>query len=294
MWPGKRCLGIVAGLAWSAAPAAASDMGARATARGGVGLADGGDAAGESQNLAAVALDPRYVLYAGAGLGPDGYFLARGGAVDTKTAVVAMGAGYSRLADNVAPSGDELPGWKDPDAELGNPTTWQRVNVGLAVPMLGRRLSIGVSGRHDWRTSALSGDDQAFNFGVSVAGRPIEMLTLAAGGRNLLGANYARVTREVDLAARFTPGPNLGVEADISAPADEDFAIGRFTWRAGFDVGALDWLALRGGWSLESTTHYASAGLGLVNEKVVLDYGVKVQLDDPARNWHGLDLRVNF
>lgn len=294
MWPGKRCLRIVAGLALSASPAFASDMGARATARGGVGLADGGDAAGEAQNLAAVALDPRYVLYAGAALGPDGYFLARGGAVDTKTSVVALGAGYTRLADNVPPTGADLPGWKDPDAELGNPTTWQRVHVGLAVPMLDRRLSIGASGRYDWRTSAITGDAEAFNFGVSVAGRPAEMLTLAVGGRNLLGGNYARVTREVDLAARFTPGPNFGLEADISAPADADFALDRFRWRAGLDVGVIDWLALRGGWSLEGTTHFASAGLGLVNEKVVLDYGVKVQLDDPARNWHGLDLRVNF
>ena len=55
-----------------------------------------------------------------------------------------------------------------------------------------------------------------------------------------------------------------------------------------------DWLALRAGWSMESGTHYASAGIGLINEKAVLDYGVKVQLDDPSRNWHGLDLRVNF
>ncbi len=294
MCPGKPRLVIVAALAVGTSEAMASDMGARSTGRGGVGVADAADAAGEEQNLAAVALDPRYVVFVGAGLGPDGRFLLRGGAVDSRTSIVALGAGYQRLADDVPPTGADLPGWKPADGELANPTTWQRVHLGLAVPFAERRVSVGASGRFDWRTSALSGEQMAFNFGVSAAGRPIDQLTIALGARNLLGATYPRVARELDLGVRYTPGERFGVEGDVTAPLDADFGIDRFAWRAGVDGAVTEWLALRGGWSMESGTHFASAGVGLVSEKATLDYGIKVQLDAPERNWHGLDLRINF
>jgi len=294
MGPGKRCFGIVAALVLPVSVARASDMGARATARGGVGLADAGDASGEEQNLAAVALDPRYVLYAGAGLGPEGQFVLRAGAVDSRTSAVALGAGYARVAETVTPTGADLPGWKPAGTELSDPTTLQRVHLGLAVPLLDRRLSFAVGGRYDWRDSAIAGADQAFNLSASVAGRPIEPLAVALGGRNLLGATFRGVSREVDLAVRYTPGARFGAEADITAPADADASVGRFQWRAGVDAGLADWLAVRAGWSAEAGTHYASAGVGLISAQAVLDYGVKVQLDDPTRAWHGLDLRVLF
>ncbi|MFN7142599.1 MAG: hypothetical protein ACK4YP_02400 [Myxococcota bacterium] len=295
MWHGKPPFAIVAVLAVvTTSTASASEMGARSMARGGVGLADSGDAAGEERNLAAVSLDPRYVMFAGAGLGPDGSFLLRGGALDSRTSIVALGAGYRRLTDAVTPTGDELPGWHPAGEEIVDHATWQRVHLGLALPFAERRVSIAALTRFDWRSSMLSGKSYAFNFGFSAAARPVEGLTVALGARDLLGNAYPRIDREADLAVRYSPGPRFGVEADVTAPIDKDFGVDRFQWRAGLDGGVADWLALRGGWSMEAGTHFASAGIGLVSEQAVLDYGVKVQLDDPARNWHALDLRVNF
>lgn len=316
MWPGKPPLafllavslkavevlavGSLAALAY-AEPAYAEDMGARSLASGGVGLADGKNVAGEELNLSAAALDPSYVVYGGAEVGPDKRFLARSGAVDSRTSAVALGAGYRWMMDNVPPAGAELPGWKPADTELSNLSTTQRVHLGLAVPFLERRLAIGAHTRFDWKDSALTGTTNAFNFGFSVAGRPIPTLTVAAGARNLLTSAFTSVTREADLAVRFDPGPYLGLEADVSAPiegpasaASEQFGVDTFRWRAGADVSATSWLALRGGWSLVEDHHYAHAGLGLVSDKATLDYGVKVQLDMPSRNWHALDLRINF
>jgi len=294
MWCGKPRLSIVAGLLFCTAPAFASELGARATARGGVGFADAGDAAAEEWNIAASALDPRYVIFAGAGLGPDDYVNLRAGALDSRTSPVALGAGYARLVDDVAPTGADRPGWTTPGAALSNPTAWQRVHLGIGVPFLERRMSVAASARYDWRTSALAGADNAFDFGLSVAGRPVEQVTLALGARNLLDSDYPRITREADLGVRWTPGPRFGVEADISSPIDANFSVDRFVWRGGLDAGLAEWLALRGGWSTEAGTNFASVGVGLIHTSVVLDYGVKIQLDDPSRNWHALDLRVNF
>jgi hypothetical protein len=273
---------------------AAEDMGARALGRGGVGRADGADVGGEELNLAASALTPQYILFAGGEIGPDGRLLARTGAVDSRTSVVALGAGYRYFVDDVPPTGAELPGWKPAGTELANGGSHQRVHLGLAVPLLERRLSFGGNARFDWGATELAGDQSAFNFGFSVAARPVASLTFAAGARNLLVTGYPHVQREVDLSARFDPGKYLGIEADVVAPIVGGFDVGGFQWRAGADVAATTWLTLRGGWSMDAGAHSAHAGLALVSDKATLDYGVKVRLDDPSRNWHAVDLRVNF
>ena len=179
-------------------------------------------------------------------------------------------------------------------SDLSNPATWQRFHVGVAVPLLDRRLSIAGQARYDWRTSKLVGEEKAFNFGFSVAGRPIPQLTLAGGAVNLLSNDFGRVHREGSFALRWDPGPYLGLEGDVVAPIDADIALDRFDWRVGVDGGVLSWLQLRGGWSMESEVHFVSAGLGLVSEHAILEYGARVRLDHPADNWHALDVRVVF
>lgn len=304
MWLGKPTFSMVtvgvvltsflAGSAHAEAPHA-EDMGARALGRGGVGRADAADVSGEELNLSAAALVPSYSIFAGAELGPDGRFQARAGALDSRTSPVALGAGYRWRVDDVPPTGADLPGWTPAgDDVLANPTMAHRVHLGVALPVLQRRLSFGVHTRYDWWDAELSGTGSAFNFGFSVAARPIPTLTLAAATRNLLTTTDTRTTREADLSVRFDPGPYLGLEADVVAPIADGLDVDTFAWRVGADVSATKVLALRGGWSMESGIHHAHAGLGLVSEKATLDYGIKVRLDAPERNWHALDLRVNF
>lgn len=293
MWGGKRRVGIVTLIGTMAGSAWAQDGGSRALGRGGVGRADAADTAGEEQSLAANALDPRYEIYAGAELGPNGRFLARGGAVDSRTSKVTLGAGYMRLADDVLPPLADLPGWRISGEPLSNPSTWQRFHIGVAVPLLERRLSLATQARYDWRTSALLGEEKAFNFGFSVAGRPIPQLTIAGGAANLLENDFHRVGREGSLAVRWDPGPYLGLEGDVVAPLDPSFGVDRFDWRVGIDGGFVSWLVIRGGWSMESEVHYASAGLGLVSEHATLEYGARVRPTDWA-HWHALDVRVVF
>jgi hypothetical protein len=294
MWHGKPCFMIAAVLLALPGAAAAQDLGARAMGRGYVGRADGADAAAEALNLAAVSLTERYEIFAGSELGADSRFLLRSGAVDSRTSAVTLGAGYRRLVDNVAPTGTSLPGWKAAGETLEDPTTHQGVHLGIAVPFLERRLSIAAHGRYDWRDSAQTGADTAFNFGFSVAGKPLSTLTLAAGVRDLLTNGYPDTRRTADFGVRFDPGPYLGVEADVVSPLQGKLTFDKVEWHAGLDVAALKWLALRGGWYVDDGAHFVTAGIGLVSDKASLDYGMRIRVDDPSRNFHGLDLRVVF
>jgi hypothetical protein len=290
---GKRVVGALVGCG-AFAPAWAQDVGARAQAHGDALRADLDDVSGLSENLAALTMKERYDVFAGAGLGPDARFVLRGGAVDSRTSPhVTIGAGYERLAENVAPTGDLLPGWKEPDEVLDNPSLDQTVYAGVAVPVLDRHLVFAGNGRYRWGTSLREGSTSAFDFGFSVAGRPAETVTLSLGARNLLNSDDAS-PRVVDFGARWQPGKYFAIEGDAVAPAEGDFALDRFGWHGGVDASFTDWLTVRAGYENVATASYVTAGAGLGNDKVSLDYGMRLDVGTPSRNWHALDLRVSF
>lgn len=272
----------------------ATELGARALGRGGVGFADTGDPAGEQLNLAVASLSPRYTMFVGAELGPDARILLRGGAMDSRTAAFAMGGGYRWISDDVLPDVDGLPGWRVPAEALENPAIRQGAHIGVGVPFLERRLSLAAHARYDWMTSALNGKDDAFNFGFSVASAPIDGLAVAVGVFNLLDTGYDRVSREGHVGVRYAPVEVVGIEVDAEVPVDASIAFATLALRAGVDVQPIEWLALRAGWALESENHFVAAGIAFTSERASIDYGVRVRLDRPERNWHALDVRVEF
>ena len=272
----------------------ATELGARALGRGGVGFADTGDPAGEQLNLAIASLTPRYTMFVGAELGPDARILLRGGAMDSRTAAFAMGGGYRWISDDVLPDADGLPGWRVPSEALANPAIRQSAHIGFGVPFLERRLSLAGHARFDWMTSALSGKSNAFNFGFSVASVPIDELNVALGVFNLLDTGYDRVSREGHLGVRYAPVRVVGVEVDAEVPVDSTIAFSTMALRAGVDVQPIEWLCVRAGWALESEHHFAAAGIAFTSERASIDYGVRVRLDRPERNWHAVDVRVEF
>lgn len=294
MQAGKAVVVCIGSLVVALEPAWAQEMGARATGRAGAFRADPTDAAGAPENLAALATAPRYDVYAGASLGADDHFGLRAGAIDTRTSAVSLAAGYHRITDDVPPEGDELPGWSVAGEELDDPTRHEGAHLGLAVPLLQRRLAIGAVARYDWRESDLSGKDTAFNIGANVAARPWEPLVVAVGARDLLDSGYADTGRSADLAVRWEPGPFVSFSADGVLPLSGDISMARAGWHAGADASLVEWLALRGGYARDAGANEIGVGAGVVSEKVTLDYGVRVVLGDEPRSWHALDLRVFF
>ncbi len=269
--------------------------GARGDARGGTGLANSNDVGAISTNVATAALTEQYDMTAGGVAGPDSTWLGRIAAVDSRTSVVTLGASYNYLSDDVPPPSAALPGWALLDEALTNTTLHQGVSLGLAYPFMDRRISVGVTGRFDWRASEQEGDSDGFNFSASMAARPYEPLTLALSVQNVLDLGYADTRRLVDLAVRYDIGTYLALEGQLRTewmgnPLEESLAE-----HFGADVGVTEWLRLGAGWSHEDGMHRVGGGLSLVSEKAELDYSVVGEVDSsPARLWHGLDLRVHF
>jgi hypothetical protein len=305
---GKRvvsCLFILAVTTVARAESPGADLswqGARALGRAGAGRAAADDVAGAAGNVAAVALDERYEVFAGGAIGADGTYVLRAGAVDSRTAAFTLAAGYHRRWDDVPPSADVLPGWKEPDAELSDPAVHQGGWFGVAVPLASDRVSIAATARYDHSSGALSGASSGFDVGVSVAARPIDVLTLALDGRNLVGSPVEDTTRTVGFGVRVDPGPYLGVGLDLVAPLQDDLLTAVDGWRnadahLGLDLGLAEPVKLRGGVAWDETGWRPAAGLALVSERIDLDYGLRI---DPApevedvRTWHGLDVRIRF
>lgn len=123
----------LSGPAWGGVPVPALPGGARFLARGGAGRADALDAAGGGAVLAAASLLPRYEIWTGVELGPS--WGARVGALDSRTAGYALGAGYAGSTATHDPVPAHLPGWRVPGGTVVDETTrWHDVWVGLAVP----------------------------------------------------------------------------------------------------------------------------------------------------------------
>lgn len=294
MWRGKAyLLGLGVGLVTIGA-ARAEELGARAEGRADVGIADGANTGAAPWSTAATSLDERYDVVAAGGLGADRTVLLRAAAVDTRTAAITLALAYTRMTDDAAPAPADLPGWRLEGDELEDPTRHESVELGLAYPFADRRVSLALHPRYDWRESALTGKTSAFNFGASAAFRPLATLTFAAGTFALLENGYRDTERTLVVGGRWDPGSFLGIEADAWAPLTEDWSWKRMRWRTGADVGLLQWMRLRAGYASDEAVPFVAVGLGLTDEQADLDYGVRVQLDDPNRNWHELQLTVHF
>lgn len=268
--------------------------GAEGMSAGMTGRADAGDSGQMGENIAATSLVPAYNVTAGVGFGPEKLFVVRGMAVDSRTSMVTMGAGYERYTDTTTLSGADLPGWKSPTDDLLNPTEHQNVRVAVAYPFLSHHLSIGVTGRYDWRDGERTGKESSFNFGFQAAGRPLETLTLAVGFRNALLNGYADTYRSMDAGVRWDPGPFLGLEADGMVPVGTDADWNNARLGVGARVGIAEVVSLSAGWSTQSSIQDFTSGIGFYSEHAALSYGIRFHLTDPLQLWHAIDLKLMF
>lgn len=299
MSPGKRRLdtrlGILCVVAGTiAAPAHADEPGARALGQGSTGVADSTDAGAFPTNFAAAALVEQYQVISGGLAGPDHTWGLRAGAMDSRTSKITMGATYRRTWDNAPPTGVDLPGWWPVGEEWDNPAVHQSVQVAGAMPFLERRLSAGAVLRYDWRSSAIAGGSSAFNMGVGVAGVPVQTFTLAATATNLLENHYADTERTLALGAAWAPGTYLQVQLGADAPLDKDFAWSRMAWKAGGSIGVAEAFHLNLGYFDDDARGQATAGLTISSPQADLDYGMRIEIADPTRSFHALDIRLKF
>lgn len=294
MASGKLRQALVMLLVLAPGAAGAAENGARAMAVGETGTAATTDAGAAPGNVAAASLVEQYAVVAGVGFGAESRFLLRGAAVDTRTSSVTLSANYYRLTDDVVPTGEALPGWWPADEELTDPTEHQGVGVGLAYPFLDRSMSIGTTLRYDWRSSDIHGAERAFNLGVQWATKPGANLTFALAAADLLENDYPDTGRTLTAGGRWDPGAYLAVEGAAVFPLVNEWSWQAVEWHAGASVGFVQFLQLSGGYFFADGRDFATVGLTLSSAQADLDYGVKIDVSDPAYNIHAIDVRAKF
>ena len=266
-------------------PVHAADVvqGANLLGMGGVGVAAPSDNAGITLNPGTLGLRERFDFHAHGRLGPDLGLQWAGSAMDARTSsAVAVGFAYS--GDRYEPpfSNADLPAWVVSDVEPRNRKRFQDFAGAIAVPMLDRRLSVGIGGvltqfDHDQQGSGSRFDMHA-GLGIAAA----EWLTLGASVRNFIPLasqdrplqvlagihlqDEGNVAFEANLGrAWVAPGGLLVALGDIATRRVEDPS--PWTVAAGIDktIGGAQ-LRAGGSWVGPSRRGFATLGIGTVDE----------------------------
>lgn len=152
--------------------------------------------------------------------------------------------------------------------------------VAAALP-IGELFSLGLSVRHQ----VIVGEPHtnSVTMGAGVIVRPLQFLTLAASGHNLIGVWNPDVRRFFSFGASANLGfftPAFDMTADF-----EDPGAPRFTFGGGLEWIAADTFPIRGGYLYDThtRTHFVSAGLGLFEEGSGIDVSYRHELGGQSR-----------
>lgn len=176
---------------FAGASPAGEALGAEALAMGGAAAASPGDNSALTLNPAVIGLAERYDLHATFRYGPSAGIHWGGSLVDSRTSQhLAAGLSYTgtRFEGPLVPG--EQAGWTLPGVPVANRKRMHDVTFALAVPLLERRLSVGVNGNVSRYDHDRFGEGTWFNTDVGLAARPVDWLVISAAGRNLLPLDH--------------------------------------------------------------------------------------------------------
>jgi len=166
-------------------------VGAEALAMGGAAAASPDDNSAVTLNPATIALSERYDLHGLFRYGPGAGLHWGATIVDSRTSKhLAAGLAYTgtRFDGPLVPG--EMAGWKLPGVPVPNEKRVHDITFALAVPLLDRRLSLGVNGNVSRYDHDRFGEGTAFNTDFGLALRPVDWLVFSAVGRNLLPLDH--------------------------------------------------------------------------------------------------------
>lgn len=266
-------------LASAAALAADVVQGANTAAMGGVGVAAPSDNAAITLNPGLIGLVERFDFHAHFRLGPTGDLQWAATAIDSRTSE-RFGAGFAYSGDRYDPplTNNELPGWSLPGEELANRRRQDDFTLGLGVPLLGRRLSLGASVLFSRFNHDRDGKGSTADVHVGIGVRPVEWLTVGAGIRNL-----APIPSPQDRPLSWVAGARLeatraAIEGNVWSSTDP-LAPSSWSIAAGGEVSPTVGTRVRLGMFRDGPLQRTrlTAGFGLVSERGGgLDYALMV------------------
>lgn len=204
-------------------------QGANLLGMGGVGVAAPRDNAGITMNPGTLALRERYDFHVQGRVGPTAGLHWAATAVDGRTSdVVTAGLAYS--GDRYEPgiiSADQ-PGWSIAGEEIRNRKRNHDFVGAIAVPLLDRRLSIGLGAALSLYDHDQQGQGTSFDLHGGIAFAPVEAITVGISARNVLP--FAAQDRPAEVRA--------GIRVEDPDSVAFEVNVGR-GWLPGLD----DWVA---------------------------------------------------
>ncbi len=174
-------------LALSDAASAAEVDGANVLAMGGTANAAADDNAAVTSNPGVMGLTPRYDFAGMFRFGPNGDTEWGASVMDARTTPsVAFGLAYIGGLTSPALETAELPGYKLEDEELSLARRDHQLTAAIGVPLLDRKLSVGVSGDLLLYNRDIGGAGTSGNLNAGIGVRPVDLLVVAIAARNLV------------------------------------------------------------------------------------------------------------
>ncbi|MEQ1570953.1 MAG: hypothetical protein ABMA64_35315 [Myxococcota bacterium] len=278
------CLAVFA--IWTGGFALAADVvGGGVVASGGAGVAAPDDNVGITLNPGTLALEERYDFAGLFRYGPDNGLEWGASAMDARTSpYLALGLAYSGARIEPELTQADLPGWIEQGAEISNQVRSHEFTTSAAVPLLDRRLSVGLGVAVGLFDTDRHGKYTSIDGHVGVAARPIDGWVIGASGRNLLAVAPGDRPPQVWLGTRVLPSGGRG-GAPREVPSFELDA-GFEGWSApsplvaaGIEV-PVSAAAVRGGFRYDSAGSAVTAGIGYTSAGGAIEYGLVVPLGD--------------
>lgn len=254
---------------------------AEAAGMGGAAVADPRDNSNTTVNPALLGLIERYDFAGFFVGGPSNELGWHVSAIDGRTSKrLGFGVAYNGgLLSRPFATGD-LPGWITQDEELLDRSQTHDITLGIAVPVLDRKLSFGINGTVSIWDNPFKGNGVTGNLDLGFAARPIEQLTIGLVGSSILPIDgQAGDPASIGFALRGGVEDMIVGTAQLEARV-EDFDDGIFRVRAGLE-GTAKLVHLRAGWDWSQITdqHRVSVGLGVFTSKIgTLDYGIQIPI----------------
>ena len=276
-------------------------QGANTLAMGGTGVAAPADNAGITLNPGLIGLVERYDFHVHGRLGPDLGLQWGASAMDGRTSdVVAAGFAYS--GDRFEPdfTNADLPAWRERDEEIRNRKRLHDFAGAVAVPLLSRRVSIGIGGVFTSYNHDQQGQGTRFDMHGGVGIRPVDGLTVGASLRNFLPGedenrptellfglrlqNEERLAVEVNAGHTFNAGGGLTLALDgpVAPPLDP---ASPWTFGGGVQAGVGSTVLRAGGrWSGPLDRSYVTLGIGTDDRgSGAVEYGVSIPVSGDVR-----------
>lgn len=240
---------------------------------------------------AVIALQPNYTLAAGGRLGSEQVRRIEGGAIDSMTGPIALGAMYIREDAEREATIDELPGWLRPNADTLNPQLNTIVGGGLATSFMERRLAVGAGVRYQRFASRFTDATGTFQAFASVAGRLREGIFLSLSAENLIPSDD--LDPGAAMAVRFANEDRASLAAELLSEFGDSFAVSEV--RTGAEVKIGEYVPVRAGYRRHfvDQTDTVSLGLGVGTQEAMFEYGVSLELES-WEQLHALNLRIFF